>query len=78
MPMTITIVTVYALGALLWLPALLHHNHLAIMGTAWLLLGMVATVCIGVFAFREHIGLLQGMGIVLAVASLVLLSIPSK
>ena len=45
------------------------------MGTAWLALGVVATVGIGLFIFHEKITLLQWLGIVLALISLGLLGV---
>lgn len=69
------VVGIYALGTLSWLPALLHKNELAIMGTAWLLLATVATVVIGFFVFGETLSTLQWIGIGLALVALVLLSL---
>jgi drug/metabolite transporter (DMT)-like permease len=73
--LTAMVVGVYALGTLSWLPALLHRNELAIMGTAWLLLATVATVVIGFFVFGETLTILQWLGIGLALIALVLLSL---
>jgi drug/metabolite transporter (DMT)-like permease len=70
----ITVCT-YAIGTFAWLPALLHKNQLAIMGTAWLLLAMVATIGIGFFVFHEHLNGYQIAGVILAFAALVLLSL---
>lgn len=68
------VVGTYALGTLSWLPALLHKNQLAIMGTAWLLLAMVATIGIGVLMFHEKLNGLQVIGITLAFLALILLN----
>ncbi|TSC58881.1 MAG: hypothetical protein Greene041619_259 [Candidatus Peregrinibacteria bacterium Greene0416_19] len=73
--LTLMTVGIYALGTLAWLPALLHNNHLAIMGTAWLLLATIATVAIGIFVFHEHVSTVKMIGIFFSLLSLVLLSI---
>jgi len=75
LPFAFFVVGVYALGTFAWLPALLHKNQLAIMGTAWLLLAMAATITIGVLVFHEPLNLRQGIGVVLAAVALVLLSL---
>lgn len=74
-PFAIVVVGTYAIGSFLWLPALLHNNHLAIMGTAWLLLATTATVAIGILVFHEQVTTTKGLGIVFSLVSLVLLSI---
>jgi multidrug transporter EmrE-like cation transporter len=68
------VVVAYAFGSIFWLPALLHKNQLAIMGTAWLLLATVATAVIGVFIFGESLTNLQWVGLGLAAAAILLLS----
>lgn len=73
--LTIMTVGIYALGTLAWLPALLHNNHLAIMGTAWLLLATIATVAIGILVFHEHVTTIKAVGIVFSLISLILLSL---
>ncbi|MDD5623771.1 MAG: hypothetical protein PHI23_03615 [Candidatus Peribacteraceae bacterium] len=69
------VVAVDAIGTFLWLPAILHKNQLAIMGTAWLLIGTLATVSVGIFFFGETLTTGQWTGIVLAVAALWLLGV---
>lgn len=73
--LTVATVAIYACATLAWLPALLHRNHLATMGTAWLLLATIATVAIGVLVYREPVSGVQLLGIVFSIVSLVLLSI---
>ena len=68
------VVAASALSSLLWLPALLHRNELAVMGTAWLVLAMAATAAIGVLVFGESLNRFQIAGLALAAAALVLLS----
>ena len=70
---TLMVVGAYALGTLTWLPALLHKNQIAVMGTLWLVLAIVATVAIGVFFYHEQLTVLQWTGVVLALISLVIL-----
>ena len=71
---TIFVVLCYALGTLTWLPAMLHKNQLAVMGTIWLLLATIATIVIGVFVFHESLNTLNWIGIILAIFALFLLS----
>ncbi len=72
---TAIVVGTYALATLFWLPALLHKNSLAVMGTAWLLLATAATVGIGILVFHEQVNALQWAGIALSCVALVLLSL---
>ncbi|MFA4936853.1 MAG: hypothetical protein WC575_00970 [Patescibacteria group bacterium] len=71
--MTLLVVAVYAMGTVMWLPALLHKNQIATMGTIWLLLATVATVSIGVFIYHESLNPQQWIGVVLALVALGLL-----
>ncbi|OGZ26839.1 MAG: hypothetical protein A2365_01420 [Candidatus Nealsonbacteria bacterium RIFOXYB1_FULL_40_15] len=73
--MTIIVIVAYAFGSITWLPALLHKNHLATMGTLWLLLATAATIIIGVLIFHEKVTALQGVGIFLALVSMILLNL---
>lgn len=74
LPTMLLVISVYALGTVAWLPALLHKNELAVMGTAWLLLATAATVVIGIFAFGETLNPAQWCGVGLALLALFLLS----
>jgi probable blue pigment (indigoidine) exporter len=69
------VVVTYAFGTFAWLPALLHKNQLAIMGTLWLVFAIVATISIGVLVFGEKLNLMQWIGVFLALASLILLNL---
>ena len=69
----VMVVLVYSVGTLAWLPALLHKNQLAIMGTLWLLLATLATVSIGILVFGERLNPLQWVGVGLALVALTLL-----
>lgn len=66
--------SMYLLGSLAWLPALIRTNQLASTGTAWLLLSMVATLGIGFGIFHERVNSIQVAGIVLAALALILLN----
>ena len=61
--------------SLSWLPALLHKNQLATMGTLWLLLATVATVALGVLIFHEKLNGLQITGLFLAIIAMILLNL---
>lgn len=73
--LAILVVLVYSFGAITWLPALLHKNQLSIMGMLWLLLGVIATILIGVFVFHEHLNIYQIVGVVLALLAMILINI---
>ena len=65
----------YALTTFCWLPALTKHHSLSILGTIWAVMTTLTAVLIGVLIFKESLTTLQIMGIVLAIISIVLLSI---
>lgn len=65
----------YALTTFCWLPALTKHNSLSLMGTIWAVMTTLTAVLIGVLIFKESLTMIQLVGIVLAVVSIVLLSI---
>lgn len=66
--------SMYLLGTLAWLPAILRTNQLAATGTAWLLLSMAATLGIGFGIFHERVNSVQIAGIALAALALILLN----
>lgn len=72
--MALAVVATYAVGSLLWLPALLHKNELARMGTLWYLLTTPMTVLLGVVVFGEKLDAQQWVGIALALVALWLLA----
>jgi multidrug transporter EmrE-like cation transporter len=69
------VIIFYVAGSISWLPALMQRNQLAVLGTLWLLLGMIATVSIGLFLFGEKLSAVKVVGLGLALVSLVLLNI---
>ena len=70
----VLVCSMYLLGSLAWLPALIRTNQLAATGTAWLLLSMIATLGIGFGVFHEKLNSVQIAGVVLASMALVLLN----
>ena len=69
------ILAAYCVGTMFWLPAILQKNQLSIVGTLWSVLGLLATVLIGVLIFKEKLSFLGFVGIILAFVSIILLSI---
>lgn len=67
-----------AISALLWLPALFSHNHLASMGTSWLVLATATTVILGVLVFGERLSAIQWTGVIFAIAAFILLSVSQQ
>lgn len=67
------VIGIDALATLLWLPAMLHGNHLSIMGTTWLVLALIANIAIGTLVFHEHLTAAHWSGIALAAVAVVLL-----
>jgi multidrug transporter EmrE-like cation transporter len=63
----------YVCSSLLWLPALLKQNQLSTMGVAWILIALVFTLILGLVVFKEHLSLIQWVGIVLGSIAVVLL-----
>ena len=68
------VLVTYTFGTLCWLPALLHKNELAVLGTIWLLLGCMATVIIGTLVFHETLSPVQWGGIVVGIIGLAMLA----
>lgn len=69
-----TVVLMYVLGVITWLPALLQKNQLAVLGTIWLLLGCLVTVAIGTLIFDETLNSVQWTGVGVALVALALLA----
>ena len=69
------ILLVNTVSMLAWLPAIIQKNHLAITGTIWLMLGLVAVVAIGIFVFNEHLTSQQWWGVGFAALAILLLSL---
>ena len=71
--MAVAVIGVDAIGTLLWLPAIFHRNMLSIIGMAWLLIGAVASMAIGLLVFHETLNTTQWTGMGFAIIALVLL-----
>lgn len=71
--LTLAVLFAYSIGVLAWLPALLHKNDLARMGTLWYLLSTPSTILIGVLLFKEKLSPSQWLGMALACLALWLL-----
>jgi multidrug transporter EmrE-like cation transporter len=64
----------YNMGVFFWLPAIMQKKELAIVGTIWSVLSLMSTVLIGMILFNEKLNLHQGIGVILATASIIFLS----
>lgn len=71
----VSIVLVYSLGVLSWLPAILQKNHLSVVGAMWSVLSLVATILIGTIVFDEKLSGIVVIGLALATVSVFLLSL---
>jgi len=71
--LALTVVGVDAIGTFLWLPAILNRNMLSIVGMAWLLIGAIASMGIGLLVFHESLDWTQWTGMGFALIALVLL-----
>jgi len=67
-------VGMYSIGSLLWLPALLQHNQIVVMGRIWLLMATAGSMLVGLIAFREHLTPVQWTGVACSLKALALLS----
>jgi drug/metabolite transporter (DMT)-like permease len=70
----VLVCSIYLMGTLTWLPAIMQKNQLSTTGTGWLLLSMLATLGIGFGVFHEHVNSFQILGIALAIFALILLN----
>ena len=68
------ILLAYCVGTLFWLPAIMQKNQLSVVGTIWSVMGLLATILIGVLVFREKLSMTGILGIVFAFISIILLS----
>lgn len=67
-------VLMYSIGSLLWLPALLQHNEIVVMGRIWLLMATAGSMLVGLIVFHEHLTPIQWTGVALSLSALALLS----
>jgi multidrug transporter EmrE-like cation transporter len=75
LPYVLSIIAVYALGTLAWLPAILQKNQLSIVGAIWSVLSLLATVLIGVLIFGEKLNGISITGIAFGAIAIALLSV---
>ena len=71
----VLLLAVDCFSVLAWLPAIFQKNSLSIVGTMWLVLSLLTTVLIGILIFGEKLSLIEIAGIILAIISVILLSI---
>ena len=64
----------YAGSGLFWIPAMMQRNSLIVLGFIWSLLSIISTLLIG-FSMGETFSTAQIVGIALAVAAILLLSL---
>ncbi len=69
-----TILFVYSIGTLAWLPAIMQKNQLSIVGVIWSVLSLLITVLIGIIIFHEKIGIMGLIGIITAIISIIFLT----
>lgn len=55
----------YAIGSLLWFPALMLRNELLVMDTIWKVLACAITVVLAMFVFHERLTVMQWIGVAL-------------
>ncbi len=65
----------YALGGLLWLPAILQKNQLSIVGAMWSVASFMITVLIGVLVFGERLSPIGLAGLGFGFVAITLLSV---
>ncbi len=73
-----SVILTYAVGSILWLPAIAQKNQLSTVGTMAGVICMMTTVLIGVLWFGEKVNLAGMVGILLAFGAVVLLSVGVK
>jgi multidrug transporter EmrE-like cation transporter len=74
-PIFILLMCMYCFGVLLWIPALMQQRDLSVAGTLWSVISLCMTVLIGIIIFHESLTGLRIVGILLAAASIVILSL---
>jgi hypothetical protein len=67
----------YSLSGLAWLAGIERYNHIAILGTIWIVFMSISSPFVGIVIFKEGITLTlqQIIGIVVGFVSILLLSI---
>lgn len=70
-------VVAYGLSSFFYIPTLLREG-LVITSILWSLLGFVGFLVVGLIFFKEHLTLIQTIGVGLGIVSLVILSVTIK
>lgn len=63
------------ISASAWIPAIFEKNQLSITGVMWSIVSLMATVLIGLLVFNEKLTLVQSIGIMFGMVSVILLSV---
>ena len=71
--MTFCVTGSYALAQIGWLPALRMHGQLSALTVVFSIGAIVCGILIGVWDFGEHVSYCQGVGMVLALVSMILM-----
>lgn len=64
----------YTATAVLWLPALSRHNHLAVLGTVWTMTATVVTLLVAFLLFHERVNSYQAIGVAVGLVAIYLMS----
>lgn len=73
--LALIMIFMYFIGTLTWMPAMYHGKILSVVGSIWNVLSLLTTCFIGIVIFKEALTTLKIIGILFAVASIILLSI---
>ena len=68
-------IIVDVISASAWIPAIFEKNQLSVTGVIWSIISLMATVTIGVLAFKEKLTLTQSIGLVLGLLAVIFLSL---
>ncbi len=63
------------LSAAAWIPAIVQKNQLSITGVIWSVISLMATILIGLLLFNEKLTIIQSIGLVVGIISVILLSL---
>lgn len=65
----------YSLGTIAWFPSIFEKDQLLIVGVMWSVLSLATTVAIATLIFGEHFNTMSAIGIALAFAAVICLSL---
>lgn len=72
--MVVVVLVFYTISGLLYFPTLLNEN-LTTATVIWSVLSLIGSVLVGLLIFRETVSLVQGVGIMLGILSVILIKI---